>query len=478
MFITNRQRRKQFINITFELKIIRIIVIVLIVFLLLFSVFIITIGKLIEDKQNDIKNRLFGEWNVVISDVDENDIDYLIKHAFIENYSIQTIIDNTIIDNDIRIIIGSCDNDFLNLGKINMLSGQMPTKEKEVAIEKSYLKILGVKQVGDTISNECDIKTLQGYRVSGIIEDYSIKWKMVNWDLFFINCFVYQNSINLDSTENQIFIKANNTVKQDLKLNFVNVKDNILFSNKSYIQSLIVLWFVVIIIILIFVIKVKTKLTFLNKVENIGEDAYYNSKSGKWTNWYDKIYVLLSILLMLALSCLVLSFFDELVFKQNYFINQRIVNSDNNNIFINEEGLIKYIEMNLKDIIDVKEVIYIPDKNINNIVNLVVLLFWIMLVNILGCFLESNRINRDLSSKKELYYLQAYFYGEKILINKFKRSFNYNYLKQGLVYALVFIVKYSYVHNLISKMLIFIIGFIFVEFMVLTKNSFSLILKK
>lgn len=193
------------------------------IFMVISCTIIIVVAKWIEHDQNQKREELFGSWDEVFLDVPAEDLNYFKQNAFLEQISIQSIQEKVFLEGDKRVVIGSCDDNFLEMGNIELLEGRMPEKENEVAVEEEYLEILGVSKKGDFISSNSKIKSLQDYEVVGIIKNYSGKWKLVNKSSKLINCFTY----NATKNEINVYVTYKNYKNYDLEINMLNYKRNI-----------------------------------------------------------------------------------------------------------------------------------------------------------------------------------------------------------------------------------------------------------
>lgn len=223
MCTTNRQRRKKLILAYPDTRRLYRMMQVLAVFLVVATICIFAVGKWSEKQIKEKNDQLFGRWNEVFLNVDEEDVEYFRQHAFVDDYSIQNIQEKIYLEGDDRIIIGTCDDNFFELGNLEMVDGRMPVNEGEVAIEEEYLDVLGVEKVGDIISEGVNIDSLEGYKVCGIVKDYSSRWKMVNWDVKYINCFISDAKVN----EIQIYASLSSVVQQDIETNMLEYRENI-----------------------------------------------------------------------------------------------------------------------------------------------------------------------------------------------------------------------------------------------------------
>ena len=193
------------------------------IFMVISCTIIVVVAKWIEQDQNQKREELFGSWDEVFLDVPAEDLNYFKQNAFLEQISIQSIQEKVFLEGDKRVVIGSCDDNFLEMGNIEVLEGRMPEKENEVAVEEEYLEILGVSKKGDFISSNSKIKSLQDYEVVGIIKNYSEKWKLVNKSSKLINCFTY----NATKNEINVYVTYKNYKNYDLEINMLNYKRNI-----------------------------------------------------------------------------------------------------------------------------------------------------------------------------------------------------------------------------------------------------------
>ena len=196
------------------------------IFMIVSCLVIIAIAKWGEYDQNKKREEIFGSWDEVFLNVDQEDLNYFRKNSFLEQISVQSIQEKIFLEGDQRVVIGACDENFLEMGNIELLKGRMPEHEKEISIEKEYLNILGVSDVGDVVPENSKVEFLKGYRVIGIVENYSKYWKMINQDIKYINCFVS----NAVENENQVFIKYGLWSNDDPEINMISYRKNVSFA--------------------------------------------------------------------------------------------------------------------------------------------------------------------------------------------------------------------------------------------------------
>ncbi len=64
---------------------------VLAVFLVVATICIFAVGKWSENQIKEKNDQLFGRWNEVFLNVDEEDVEYFRRHAFVDDYSVKNI---------------------------------------------------------------------------------------------------------------------------------------------------------------------------------------------------------------------------------------------------------------------------------------------------------------------------------------------------------------------------------------------------
>ena len=188
--MNNRKRLKKLILANKETRWLYRMMQFLAIFMVVSCLVIITLAKWIEYDQNKKREELFGSWDEVFLNVDQEDLNYFRKNAFLEEISVQSIQEKVFLEEDQRVVIGACDENFLEMGNIELLEGRMPKYEKEVAVEEEYLNVLGVSSVGDIVPDNSKVESLIGYRLTGIVGNYAPHWKMINSSVKYLNCFV------------------------------------------------------------------------------------------------------------------------------------------------------------------------------------------------------------------------------------------------------------------------------------------------
>ena len=350
---------------------------VLAVFLAVATICIFAVGKWSENQIKEKNDQLFGRWNEVFLNVDEEDVEYFRRHAFVDDYSVQNIQEKIYLEGDERIIIGTCDNNFFKLGNLEMIDGRMPVNEGEVAIEEEYLDVLGVEKVGDIISEGVNIDSLKGYKVCGIVKDYSSRWKMVNWDVKYINCFISDAKAN----EIQIYASLSLAVQQDIETNMLEYRENIRDGSTLFFEDIIWLcWMIGLLEMILFAI-IRRKL-------NEHKKAIMKLQSRKSKNM-NNFFVMQAFYLIMTISLKALSLILII-----WLLNKLI------------------IEVNYNTIIYANVMQIMPNKNLKKVIEAIVVMSWIMLINKILNFLEITAYNMS-SSIKIKKSLDFYYYGRQ-----------------------------------------------------------------
>ena len=466
MYKTNRYRNKRLILSYSSTRRLYYLVKILTFFLILFTIIVLFVGIKMNTDQQRIKENLFGKWNVVIFDINQEDIQYFEQHAFIKRFSIQSIYENFLINKE-HIVVGSSDNEFIELGNIHLISGRMPNKNQEVAIEKHCLEALQVSKVGDIVPSDSLAYSLRGYRVCGIIDNYSQRWEMINRDMRYINCFISSQQ----KGESLIFIESDNYINKDLNINFVNCVNNIDFSNnKTLIIDIVILWILAIIfnIMISFLIKIKVsqyKSLFMEGNKKMHRKQYTRFLCG------------LSTLFLLLISIwLTNTFIDKIFSIKNYsekLLMTSSFNESNKDIIVNSFRNIYYFFETSYNGIFFKRVYFILDNSICNMIEMIILFIWIVLINIIIVIFTQNEIS-FISQKVENYWnLQYYYYGRHFRKIRFKFYLILNILIVFL-YLSIFHLRHFQMRNDITKMYIIFMGITMLE---LIFNSFNVFLK-
>ena len=181
--MNNRKRLKKLILANKETRWLYRMMQFLAIFMIVSCLVIIATAKWIEYDQNRKREEIFGSWDEVFLNVDQEDLNYFRKNAFLEQISVQSIQEKVFLEGDQRVVIGACDDNFLEMGNIDILEGRMPEHEREVAIEEEYLEILGVSKVGDIVPEYSSVESLRGYILTGVVSNYSTRWKTINYDV-------------------------------------------------------------------------------------------------------------------------------------------------------------------------------------------------------------------------------------------------------------------------------------------------------
>lgn len=398
------------------------------VFLVITTICILTVGKWSEDQIKERNSQLFGNWDEVFLDVDPKDVDYFRQHAFIDDYAILNIQEKIFLEGDDRIIVGTCDDQFFRLGNLEMLAGRLPEKEGEIAIEEEYLDVLGVEKIGDRIEADTNVDSLKGYEVCGIVKNYSARWRMVNWDVKYINCFIS----NAEANEIQIYTSLSSATQKDVETNMLEYRENIKVDFSSRMSKrLTTLWIGIIVFIMVIHFNILSKLKSYNDelIKSYQNRCYTDNKM------YMKRIILgiVQVVLTLHLCYLILVLTNKIILNENYFC------LGSSQYTIEEKFVGKYLKMTdklqfyLNDPTSYKiEVLQIiPDIYIESIVEITNILILIFLTQyIIGIITNFNQCK----DKNMLNYahLSKYYYNYSK--KRYYKIICSNYLKDFIVY--------------------------------------------
>lgn len=411
MCTTNRQRRKKLILAYPDTRRLYRMMQVLAVFLVVATICIFAVGKWSEKQIKEKNDQLFGRWNEVFLNVDEEDVEYFRQHAFVDDYSIQNIQEKIYLEGDDRIIIGTCDDNFFELGNLEMVDGRMPVNEGEVAIEEEYLDALGVEKVGDNISEGVNIDSLKGYKVCGIVKDYSSRWKMVNWDVKYINCFISDAKVN----EIQIYASLSSVVQQDIETNMLEYRENVGI-DFNILPDILNLWVILCLIQLVLYFKIQ-----VISRQRIGIDHSMISRVVSRIQFFSHIYskYIFAIVLKILIIFLITGVVNNIVSKTNYMDNLQLNSLYYNNevfddYFIDlESDRARYIMLNEIEYIPWDSIQYIPNMGIVSRIQVLISTFWLSFLLYLYFKVFKQVLIGFYKLYEEEHFLLNYFFGKK-----------------------------------------------------------------
>ena len=445
--MNNRKRLKKLILANKETRWLYRMMQFLAIFMVVSCLAIITLAKWIEYDQNKKREELFGSWDEVFLNVNQEDLNYFRKNAFLEQISVQFIQEKVFLEGDQRVVIGSCDGNFLEMGNIELLEGRMPKDEKEVAVEEEYLNVLGVSSVGDIVPDNSKVESLRGYKVIGVIENYSRYWKLVNRNIKFINCIICFAQNN----EVQVLVKYNNFANKDPEINMIDYCDNIDDFHIDITQTLFGISFFYIAMIIIFLIMIGIKL-------KINFDQFRNE------NFITKFICsdLVSLIMNIGLSILITRIFTKAYFGTFHdYLWQNNQNYD----------FAQYFIINWSTLLSTNQAK----------INLFIYVDFIL--NEVTCFLLSFEIVYSiigtevlrLTKEEELNYNSVYFGKRSTLrryYSKMRKSRNLTWLSSVSVLLILILLKY----NLVNMKIILIFTILYVAISLLALKIINMII--
>lgn len=395
--MNNRKRLKKLILANKETRWLYRMMQFLAIFMVVSCLVIITLAKWIEYDQNKKREELFGSWDEVFLNVDKEDLNYFRKNAFLEEISIQSIQEKVFLEGDQRVVIGSCDGNFLEMGNIELLEGRMPEQKKEVAVEAEYLEILGVSKVGDVVSNESEVGSLFGYKVVGVIENYSNKWKMINQDVNYASCFI----VNNNPRQYQVFCKFKRWSNFDPEINFIEYRKNISDYEYGFFQIYKIIG-VVLFAELLILISMKNK---LYTMENINVRKAKKSMNDRT---FIKIFIIIELLIMILLCTLLINLI-EMPFS--------FLDLQEFEIFLPNEGMLEannseftYMHIVNRELRQVNINVF---YNLDEIVEYLINSGMVLLLTLCISSIESNVLYKKYMMIKEMAENQFYFFNVK-----------------------------------------------------------------
>lgn len=479
MFRTNRLRKKKLL-LTFSSTRKLSYLLRIIIFLMCFSlVLILFLGIWTNIKQEKLKNKLFGLWDTVFLNVDKDAINYFNEHVFVDNFSVQKIYNKVFLQGDTRVVIGSTDESFFKLGNVDILYGRMPIKKGEVAIEEEYLNILEVERVGDVIPNDSKVEMLRGYSVCGIVENYSSRWKTVNWDVKYINCFVQSST----EAEINLYVQASEDIIRDIKINEIYYKDNLKYDCKYFKESLlnfIELWFILLILlVVVFLLRINFYNHHIKKRLSNCRSSIKVVKNNISERFIIFSYVILSLLLSFY-------YIDNLICKMHYISsfnafenNQKILSFS-----LENNGTLKYIIFQNHDSNNyiIKEIQEIQSKNFNIFISFLLAFITCIFINVLICIFDAYYFEHRVNKNRSFILVHNYYYGiKRIYFLHLIKVYLIKVVAEIIMFVIIFLIKnkdltYNFEKNLsglfgLENIILFIILRIFVIYLYISYRN-------
>lgn len=376
------------------------------VFLVVATICIFAVGKWSENQIKEKNDQLFGRWNEVFLNVDEEDVEYFRRHAFIDDYSVQNIQEKIYLEGDDRIIIGTCDDNFFELGNLEMVDGRKPVYEGEVAIEEEYLDVLGVEKVGDIISEGVNIDSLEGYKVCGIVKDYSSRWKMVNWDVKYINCFISDAKAN----EIQIYAALSPAVQQDIETNMLEYRENISQNKNWTIENIMEIIFGIGLLEFCLYVDLRWRLkryTVVNLFEKVRFARIIKIKMREPLVCFLKFSI--SMLIIVLVNKTMVGIHDSYRVLGNLYNMDMDITKE---VYLKENGNMGYDVFRSNDIKEESvDLFVITNRGIVTIIEGITIVFWIVLLNYI--FITQQKVGYENKMQNSKFiFIHHYYYAK------------------------------------------------------------------
>lgn len=132
------------------------------------------------------RETIYGSWHMAVYNTDNTLYQDLLRHGTVQKLGKMNIYGN-ILGNDGSVagIIGSADNNTVSMG-IALLDGHLPASGNEIAVEMSYLSMLGFSyELGQQIPLKLQVFDSSGkpseiektFLLTGVLKNYSSLWK-------------------------------------------------------------------------------------------------------------------------------------------------------------------------------------------------------------------------------------------------------------------------------------------------------------
>lgn len=397
--MNNRKRLKKLILANKETRWLYRMMQFLALFMVVSCLVVITIAKWIEYDQNKKQEELFGSWDEVFLNVDQDDLNYFRKNAFLEEISIQSIQEKVFLEGDQRVVIGSCDGNFLEMGNIELLEGRMPKHEKEVAVEEEYLEVLGVSGVGDIVPNDSKVIDLRDYKISGVISNYTKRWKLIDERVNYINCFIK----TVAGLKYNIYVKYSVWSERDPVINMIDYVQNIQPYNieeSSYFR----LMCTIVLIEFIIALLIKSK---INRKKIHGDKRKYNFKITNNRFIYGILLMLVTFLVFVTVSNLIKRIYIEGSLAD--IVKKEIINIfyETDRILFAEDSTIFYWINNHRNLYQIKYLLNFP---FDEVIEVVTNILQLMLYGCLMVLIITNKKYNFMQRNRVQIYMVDYFY--------------------------------------------------------------------
>ncbi|GEM_PF-4256810 len=187
-----------------------IVIILACIFTLSITIFNDSLLKTEEQQRKDI----YGGWHISVCNSDATLYRDLVNHGTIKSIGKMTGYGYVLgTDKNAVGLIGSAEDNMVNMG-LSLMDGNFPKKDNEIAVEMSYLSMLGYSyELGQTIQLEIQSFNEENkeygeiektYILTGVIKNYSSIWKTDGNQL--VSFFVTDTSLKVSPVFENIFV--------------------------------------------------------------------------------------------------------------------------------------------------------------------------------------------------------------------------------------------------------------------------------
>ena len=159
---------------------------VVIVLACMFTLAIAIFNDSLKKTEERQREPIYGSWHMAAYNTDNTLYQDLLRHGTVQKLGKMNIYGN-ILGNDGSMagVIGSADNNTVSMG-IALLDGHLPVNRNEIAVEMSYLSMLGISyELGQQIllkiqvldSSGKPLEIVKTFVLTGVLKNYSSLWK-------------------------------------------------------------------------------------------------------------------------------------------------------------------------------------------------------------------------------------------------------------------------------------------------------------
>lgn len=164
--------------------------------------------------QEQQRKSIYGSWHISVYNTDDTLYQDMVHHGTVQTVGKTSEYGEVLgADNSAVGVIGSADQSMLQLG-ISLMDGSLPKKDNEIAVEMSYLSMLGISyELGQQIPLKVKLYDSKShgylliektYTLTGVLRNYSSIWKTEDNSL--VSFFVTDSSLGILPVTENVFV--------------------------------------------------------------------------------------------------------------------------------------------------------------------------------------------------------------------------------------------------------------------------------